>query len=197
MQQETIKDTLRRWSVAFTDTGMPFDYEATTANEAEFFEMHRLVLKAQGWLKSKGFYASSEAKQWEFVKISCLQYRFKLRYKKPAHINQKDTAIAAYHTIDFDSVRGKVAQVIFDATKAGQDITRNEIEQALSMRSNTVTGRVKELLDDTVQAPVRIDGEDWRLIEGEKRISKASGEMNRPLVFVKWQPISTPQQTLF
>ena len=98
------------------------------------------------------------------------------------------TSKVAYHSIDFTTQRGQVAQIIFDFSKQGDDITRKEIEVLFKLPSNVVTGRVNELLKLSLEAPFEFNGKLYTLTTTPARLSVCPGSSpvkNEGLIWVE------------
>ena len=87
----------------------------------------------------------------------------------------KETSKAAYHSLDFTTQRGLLAQIIFDCSKNGLDVTRKEIEVLFKLPSNVVTGRVNELLKLSLEAPFEFGGKPYILTTTRPRLSVCPG----------------------
>lgn len=108
---------------------------------------------------------------------------------KPRRQDVQNTSREAYTTLNFDTLRGKIAALIYERTLRGLDITRNEIAAATGISINSVTGRTKELLNETEETPVRIDGKDWQLTVSDRRKSHTVNAKvdNQALRFIEWK----------
>ena len=98
------------------------------------------------------------------------------------------TSKAAYHTIDFSTQRGQVAQIIFEGSLHGLDVTRKEIEVHFGYTSNVVTGRVNELLKLSLEAPFEFGGKLYTLTTTTPRLSVCPGASpvkNEGLIWVE------------
>ena len=95
---------------------------------------------------------------------------------KPRKQAVADTSKQAYHTLNFDTVRGKVALCIMEATKSGKDVTRNEIVEKTGIAINSVCPRVSELME--CETPIRIEEKDWRLVVCGERLTNLPGAAN-------------------
>ena len=86
-----------------------------------------------------------------------------------------ETSKAAYHSLDFTTQRGLVAQIIFERSSRGLDVTRKEIEALYKLPSNVVTGRVNELLKLSMEAPFVFGGKLYTLTTTPARLSVCPG----------------------
>lgn len=86
-----------------------------------------------------------------------------------------ETSKAAYHTLDFTTQRGKIAEIIFEGSLHGLDVTRKEIEVHFGLTSNVVTGRVNELLKLSLEAPFEFGGKMYTLTTTTPRLSVCPG----------------------
>lgn len=167
-----------------------------TSVEREYIHACGLLHAAMNAAKSGGYTATSGGKQNESggksMWITANGKRLTVAYvPKPRKQAVQKTSKEAYHTINFDTIRGKIARLIMERTQRGLDITRNEIEAATGLKMTNVCGRVKELLKDTEEKPLRMDGKDWRLVVSDERMSNVSHEKNQALRFVEWQKSQT------
>ncbi|GAB4486659.1 MAG: hypothetical protein OHK0019_00730 [Saprospiraceae bacterium] len=152
-----------------------------THDEREYMRWSVLLNHATTAAKRGGYPASmrgAEAqsggkKMWATANGKRLTIAYTPKPRKQA---VTDTSKAAYQTINFDTVRGKVALCIMEATKAGGDITRNEIVEKTGLSVNNVCGRVNELLN--AETPLRIEEKDWRLVVCGERLTNLPGAAN-------------------
>ena len=86
-----------------------------------------------------------------------------------------ETSKVAYHTWDFNTQRGQIAEIIFAESSKGLDITRKEIESNFGYTSNVVTPRTYELLKLSLEAPFEFNGKLYTLTTTPARLSVCPG----------------------
>ena len=96
------------------------------------------------------------------------------------------TSKAAYHSIDFTTQRGKIAEIIFAESSKGLDITRKEIESNFGYTSNVVTPRTNELLKLSEKAPFEFNGKMYTLSTTPARLSVCPGASPVKNEGLKW-----------
>lgn len=173
--------------------GWPFDVwpEAIeTHDESEYRRLSNLLDAAMKDAKAAGYPCgmsgtqnnSGGKKMWIVSGTHRLTIAFVPKPRKQA---VKPTSAAAYHSLNFDTVRGKVALCILEASANGGDITRNEIVERTGIAINSVCPRVSELMECKA---IRIEGKDYRLIIAGKRKTNVPGApelKNEALRFVE------------
>lgn len=77
--------------------------------------------------------------------------------------NVRSTSIHTYHETKIKRIpqRETIARYILDKTKHGKRTWGNDIERALNIRINAVTGRVNELKKNGIV----LDGQPYRVLE--------------------------------
>lgn len=162
--------------------------------------------KSNSWLKSKGI------ESWQrgtgnivengftfCVKSNGKTCRFNLTRSGKGTRQQAvtQTSKAAYHTIDFTTQRGKIAEAIWNESKAGKDVTRQELSILHGFEKNAVCGRVNELLKASQEAPFEFEGRRYRLVVTEPRLSRFKGASNVKNEGLRWWPVEAEQTKLF
>lgn len=150
------------------------------SSEQEFYLWCRLLNDATAKANAAGHNArgrgTGKKGEKQTMWITAKEYSLKIAYTpRPRQRAVTDTSRAAYMTVDFTTVRGRIAQAIMDATVAGRDITRNEIVETTGISVNSVCGRVNELLKGTAETPIQADGKTWRLMVTGRRKSNITG----------------------
>lgn len=114
--------------------------------------------------------------------------RYRQGVKRPQAVTQ--TSREAYQTIDFDTCRGRVLEVIYAVSLKGLDVTRAEIADVLDVDKSGVSGRVNELFEMAKAQPFRIDGKYYRLSNTSPRLSNLPGATvkNEAFRLVECQP---------
>ena len=102
-----------------------------------------------------------------------------------------ETSREAYHTIDFTTQRGKIADAIFSYSKLGADVTRKELQLWQHLDSNQVCGRVKELLEMSEEKPFSFGDKKYRLDIVCSRLSKCSGSSDKANEALKWVEVQS------
>ena len=164
-----------------------------THDEREYMRWSALLNQATTAAKRGGYRASMGGaetpsggkKMWATANGKRLTICF---VPKPRRQAVTDTSKAAYQTINFDTVRGKVALCIMEATKAGKDVTRNEIVEKTGIPINSVCPRVSELME--CETPIRIEEQNWRLVVCGERLTNLPGAANvknEALRFQAWK----------
>lgn len=177
-----IQQHIKNWKRAVA--GLPHDSwpnPIDAANLAEYREWCKELSTAQGDANKAGYVCSAKGvekkdkgyvRMWIDVKGCSIGVKYQ-HATRPQAVT--DTSRAAYMTVDFTTVRGRIAQAIMDATVAGRDITRNEIVETTGISVNSVCGRVNELLKGTAETPIQADGKTWRLMVTGRRKSNITG----------------------
>jgi hypothetical protein len=116
--------------------------------------------------------------------------------KTPKHTNTTTTSRNAYHSTDFSTQSGKVAQIIM--SKTGEDITRAEIAYILQIQEGRVSARVNALLKQYGEGGFKYGDSEYRLVLTAQRLSKcpgASEKLNEAIRFQKCEPAADAVQT--
>lgn len=149
--------------------------EYVAASEDQFSDICALMLKAQKALgEGCRFSGSKQSAGNVSAWITCDGFRFRVRYRfatRPQSVT--DTSRAAYHTLDFSSERGRVADCIL--RMSADDITRAEIAYLTGLEKSNVSGRVNELFEMCQAAPLKMRDKFYALEHTQKRLSDFPG----------------------
>ncbi len=120
--------------------------------------------------------------------------------KTPKHTQTTATSREAYHSTDFSTQEGKVAQIIM--AKTGEDITRAEIAYILDIQEGRVSGRVNSLLKKYRDGGFWYGEKEYRLILTVPRLSRCPGASTKPNEAMRFEKVKQPadegaQITLF
>lgn len=149
--------------------------EYVAASEDQFSDICALMLKAQKALgEGCRFSGSKQSAGNVSAWITCDGFRFRVRYRFATRAQAvTDTSRAAYHTLDFSSERGRVADTILRLS--ADDVTRAEIAYLTGLEKSSVSGRVNELFDLCQSGPVKLRDALYTLEHTQKRPSDFPG----------------------
>ena len=149
--------------------------EYVAASEDQFSDICALMLKAQKALgEGCRFSGSKQSAGNVSAWITCDGFRFRVRYRfatRPQAVT--GTSRDAYHTLDFSSERGRVADCIL--RMSADDITRAEIAYLTGLEKSNVSGRVNELFEMCQAAPLKMRDKFYALEHTQKRLSDFPG----------------------
>jgi len=155
------------------DRRQPEEYTATS--ESQYADVCGKMLAAQKALGDDARFSGSKqsngtVRAW----ITCNGARFRVRYRFAARPQAvTDTSRAAYHTLDFSSERGRVADCIL--RMSADDVTRAEIAYLTGLEKSSVSGRVNELFEMCQAAPLKMRDKFYALEHTQKRLSDFPG----------------------
>ena len=199
--------SLRDWVVAILKGGRPSVIH-TPGNDSDALQIMEAALKLPKFFAEGGYtcnvsatksvtangFGVAVAKRGESARAE-----FKVqpvsKATRPQAVAQ--TSKAAYHTIDFSTQRGKIAEAIWNESKAGKDVTRQELSILHGFEKNAVCGRVNELLKASQDAPFEFEGRRYRLVVTEPRLSRFKGASNVKNEGLRWWPTEAEQTKLF
>ena len=166
--------------------GQCLDCICTAESAAEVLQMLELATTANKWFNRNGHQCGQRGSNnvvtegfTTTCKVGNNVNKFEVKPPSKAKAKRKQevtaTSLNAYHSIDFSTLCGKVAQIIFDVTKSGKDITRKELEVLYNIPQSSVCGRVNELLKESEEMPHLINGRYYRLVTTSARLSNCNG----------------------
>lgn len=195
-QPQTFKTSLDAWKFAVVGqkkSDYPFEVSAATQEGFRAFvsEMGKAQISAQrNGIECK--LGGSKTASIEIAWITANGHTLRVCYKKGKRAQAvTQTSREAYHAIDFDSQRGKIANCIFDHTvsQGYPDITRKEIEVWGRFPVNAVAGRVNELLEMSAKSPVKFNSFYYQLVTTEPRLSRCEGASSVKNEGLKWRQV--------
>jgi len=110
--------------------------------------------------------------------------------KVAKHTNTTATSREAYHSTDFSTQEGKVAQIIM--AKTGEDITRAEIAYILDIQEGRVSGRVNSLLKKYRDGEFWYGEKEYRLVLTLPRLSRCPGASTKPNEAMRFESVKQP-----
>jgi len=193
--QLSFHQALTAWKYAVVGKSAgpwPGEMAASSYEEFENWQAQLAATKIEANKKgytcqfNKGGSKSGRVAAWVVANGNVFKIVFQAKAKRPQAVTQ--TSRNAYHTIDFETSRGQVAQAIFEYTVMNglPDVTRKEIEVWQRMGCNQVTGRVKELLEMSEKAPFVFGGTPYRLQVVSVRLSKCDGASDKVNEGLRW-----------
>jgi len=190
----TLQDL--RWKfLQSASNGTPFPSQTIqVATIAELESAAADMLQTQKALRDKNKDAVLKGVQGKSVTLLCNECVLRVTLEKTTKRAQdvKPTSKEAYHTIDFTTQRGKVAEAIFAYSRLGADVTRKELEVWQNLGSNVVCGRVKELLEMSAETPFLFAGKPYVLQIASTRLSKCKGASEVKNEALQWMPVKQP-----
>lgn len=190
----TLHDLLTRFTMcAYRNDAFPSQtIQVATLQELESAAAD--MLQTQKALRDNNKDAKFGGVEGKYVQLSYDGYILRVTISKPAKRAQdvKPTSKEAYHTIDFTTQRGKVAEAIFAYSRLGADVTRKELEVWQNLGSNVVCGRVKELLEMSAETPFLFAGKPYVLQIASTRLSKCKGASEVKNEALQWMPVKQP-----
>lgn len=173
----------------------PLPVEVVAETLEQFQEWAKILAQVKIQANKAGFLCefnkggSSRKASW----IKSGPYTLKVVFNAGAKRVQSvtETSREAYHTIDFTTQRGKIADAIFAYSKLGADVTRKELQVWQHLDSNQVCGRVKELLEMSEEKPFSFGDKKYRLDIVCSRLSKCSGASDKANEALKWVEVQS------
>ena len=159
------------------DDKIPATFE--TAYMAEYTAAVQHLGKVRGFLLEAGVECTLKGgikpdSRWTVLRAETgesFTVRFKAAKTRPQAVT--GTSRDAYHTLDFSSERGRVADCILRMS-AG-DVTRAEIAYQTGLEKSSVSGRVNELFGLCESGPLKLRDAFYTLEHTQKRISDFPG----------------------
>ena len=195
----TLQDL--RWKfLQSASNGTPFPSQTVTVATLQELESAAAdMLQTQKALRENNKDVVLKGVQGKSVTLSYNGHILRVTLAKtPKHTQTTATSREAYHSTDFSTQEGKVAQIIM--AKTGEDITRAEIAYILDIQEGRVSGRVNSLLKKYRDGGFWYGEKEYRLVLTVPRLSRcpgASDKLNEALRFERVLPEIGIQGTMF
>lgn len=191
-----------KWAVAGQKSA-PWPNELVAASQEEFTLWSNQLAQAKVDANKAGYTCQfnkgskpGRSAAWVASNGHTLKVVFAAKAKRAQEVTA--TSREAYHSLDFTTQRGQIAQAIFEQTMALADnegVTRKELEVWYKFQTNAVCGRVKELLEISQNTPVVFHNrKPYRLQVVSTRLSKCDGASNVPNEALRWVEVSGANQ---
>ena len=203
-QTSPLIDSLREWA-QMVSGGAGVKYTVTPTTNSEALNLMEKALTLPAWFAKRGITCrvsgSKDVVKYGF-KVAAGGSEFQVNPVHVPFVGKRPQAVTetsreAYHSLDFSTQRGKIAEAIWNESKAGRDVTRQELSVLHGFEKNAVCGRVNELLKASQDAPFEFEGRRYRLIVTEPRLSRFKGASNKPNEGLRWWPVDAEQAKLF
>lgn len=203
-QEFSAIGSLRQW-YQMVEGGAKIRHLVTPMSSAECLQLMEKALTLPAWFAKRGITCrvsgSKDVVKYGF-KVAAGGSEFQVNPVHVPFVGKRPQAVTetsreAYHSLDFSTQRGKIAEAIWNESKAGRDVTRQELSVLHNFEKNAVCGRVNELLKASQDAPFEFEGRRYRLVVTEPRLSRFKGASNKPNEGLRWWPVDAEQAKLF